>query len=588
MTLYAAIPSILALLASGLAGKAQADACHAPATPVSQVQGSGEQSPLAGQRVTVEGIITLDSRQQGGFRGFYLQQADGETDNTPSTSEALFIHTARATGKAGHRVRVEGRVKEFHGLTELTGVQRIVDCGPAQYPEPVPIRLPWPDGDGTPEHLENMRVRVANRLAVIDTYNLARYGELTLAAEPQPIPTEIMPPGPAAFDRQQQQDRQRLLLDDNRGLRYPDPLPWPPAALRAPNSVRTGDTVTGLAGVLDYRFGAWRIQPSTVPDFRADSWRPVVPARTPDATVRVMTLNLENYFNGNGQGAGFPTARGAQTPEQFRRQTARLTATLQAPDPDVIAVSEIENDGHHEHSALASLAQALGPHWHPVRAGDDSGSDAIQTALLYRADRIALDGPASRLMAGPYRQRGRRPLMQVLRPLERETALRIVVPHFKSKACRGASGPDRDQEDGQGCYSHRRESAARALVEWIANEPDAKKIAGTLITGDLNSYAMEAPLTLLRQAGFRSMVHRFHPCTTRACPQTTFRYKGRHGSLDYALASSELIPRVTGAWSWPVNAEEPSFLGYEEADTSVSTSPWRSSDHNPVIIDLAL
>ncbi|HBC36741.1 MAG TPA: endonuclease, partial [Marinobacter adhaerens] len=69
------------------AGRAES-ACGDPATPISRVQGTGPASPMAGATVTVEGILTQDSRAKGGFGGFYLQQADHQTDGNPATSEA--------------------------------------------------------------------------------------------------------------------------------------------------------------------------------------------------------------------------------------------------------------------------------------------------------------------------------------------------------------------------------------------------------------------------------------------------------------------------------------------------------------------
>lgn len=583
----ACLTTLLTTLMLGLPAAAVANSCGAPATAISQVQGRQAQSPLAGQHISVEGIITLDSRQQGGFRGFYLQQADAETDNDPTTSEALFVYTNRTTGQVGHRVRVRGRIKEFHGLTELTNIQLLEDCGKATLPAPVTTSLPWPN-NRAPEHLENMRVTVVAPLTVIDNYNLARYGELTLANKPQSIPTESLPPGPEAVQLQEHQQLHRLLLDDNHGIRHPVPPPWPTPALTASNTVRAGDTVSQLDGVLDYRFGAWRLQPVTRPRFHADNHRPQVPDRATETSLRVVTLNLENYFNGDGHGGGFPTPRGAETPEQFARQSHRLAATLTAPDPDIVAVAELENDGHGEDSAIATLARALGPDWRHVVSRDASGNDAIQTGLLYRSDRVETLGRADRLSAGPYHRLGRRPLAQIFRPLGQAASVRIIVSHLKSKACHGASGPERDQGDGQGCYNHRRTNAARVLVQWADDLPDTRGLVGTLITGDLNSYAREEPLTIFRNAGYTSMVHRFHPCDTTGCKQATYRYKGRHGSLDYALASETLTPRVTGAWNWPANTDEPRALGYQGSVQVPETSPWRSSDHNPVITDLAL
>lgn len=234
MTLRASIQKLLAAaLLLWLPIIASAEGCGASATAISGVQGEQAHSPRVGQTVTVEGVITMDARHKGGFRGFYLQQADGETDDNPNTSEALFVYTDRSAGRQGQRVRVTGRVKEFHGLTELTDVDTLAVCGTGRLPEPVPVTLPWPDNQ-QPEHLESMLVTIVGELTVIDHYNLARYGELTLAANDQTIPTEFMEPGPSAEALFQSQQKNRLLLDDGKGCGIPDQCPG-----RRGNSPRT-------------------------------------------------------------------------------------------------------------------------------------------------------------------------------------------------------------------------------------------------------------------------------------------------------------------------------------------------------------
>lgn len=286
--------------------------CGGPTTPFSEVQGRGDASPLAGHQVTVEGILTFDTRMEGGFSGFYLQQADNETDGNPETSEALFVYTRKKTGKPGARLRVTGTVKEFHNLTELANVRSITACGSAPLPKAQALTLLWPK---TLESLENMRVKVAQPLTVIDSWNLSRYGELTLAAGDQVVPTEYMEPSPKAAQIADRNRQQRLRLDDARGVRNPSPIPWPPGGLNGKsrkNTVRSGDKIHELAGILDYRFGAWRIQPQRQPVFEPVNTRPSAPARPADPHVRVMTMNLENYFNGDGEGEGFPTTRGQQ------------------------------------------------------------------------------------------------------------------------------------------------------------------------------------------------------------------------------------------------------------------------------------
>lgn len=529
----------------------------------------------------------MDARHKGGFRGFYLQQADNETDSNPKTSEALFVYTGRSAGSRGERVRVSGRVKEFHNLTELTDVEALTVCGSGRLPEPVPVTLPWPE-NRPPEQLENMLVTIADKLTVIDHYNLARYGELALAARNQLMPTEVMAPGPAAEALYQSQQQNRLLLDDGKGARNPRPVPWPTGKLSADNTVRAGDQVTRLTGVLDFRFSAWRVQPLSPPGFQRANPRSEPSPRPDSSSVRIVTLNLENLFNGDGRGGSFPTPRGAQTASQFEQQLARLVTTLKAPDPDIIAVTEVENDGYGHYSAIADLTRALGGDWRYVKADSNTGNDAIRTDLLYRSDRVTALGSASRLASGPFRHRGRPPVAQVFQPMASDHTLRVVVPHLKSKACHGAQGPDRDQNDGQGCYSHSREEATRAILRWVDSLPQTGNLAGTLITGDLNSYARETPLQLMAGAGYTNAVRRFHDCNHISCSRTSYRYRGRSGTLDYSLVSKGLADHLVSATTWPVNSDEPRALGYEGPIAGGENQPWRSSDHDPVITDFSL
>lgn len=563
--------------------------CGADALKMSDIQGAGTASPVVGQTVTVEGIITLDSRQSDGWRGFYLQQPDSETDNNPQTSDALFVYTDRAGGTRGTRVRVTGRVKEYHGLTELTQVSELLVCGPGKLPEATTVQLPWPD-QKPPEHLENMRVTLTRPLTLVGPYSFARYGELILAASPQVIPTEILPPGPEARKLEQQQALNRLYLDDGQSTRNPQPLPWPAELLAAGEPVRTGDQFSGLTGILDYRFGQWRLQPDGEARLAVTRSRPEAPPeKSPDA-VRVVTLNLGNFFNGDGKGARYANSRGAANPQEMTAQLSRLTATLKAMNADIIAAVEVENDHYGDTSAISDLAATLGPQWQFVATPGATGSDAIRTDLLYRADRVTAVGRPLRMTATQSGYRGRPPVSQIFQPVgaKEQASVRVVVPHFKSKACGGATGANRDQQDGQGCYARRRTEAADALADWLASLPQPDNFAGTLVTGDLNSYAREHAVKRLEQAGLVNLVRARHPCSADHCPHTTYRYQGRHGSLDYALGSEPLSRRVLNVGAWAINAEEFPAIGYRGPITASPDSPWRSSDHNPLYTDLAL
>ncbi|MDO3721466.1 ExeM/NucH family extracellular endonuclease [Marinobacter sp. chi1] len=556
-----------------------ASECGAPATPISEIQGSGPSSPLAGQTVTVEGILTLDSRMTGGWRGFYLQQADHQTDGDPGTSEAIFVYTRRKGGRAGDRLRITASVKEYHGLTELVGVKQLSNCGKEYLPEAITVTHPW---STPPEALENMHIRFDTPLVVVDNYQLARYGTLALAAADGIISTEVSTPDAATKG-----NAQRLVLDDGRATEHPRPIPWPPGGLSTTQTIRAGDQVAGLSGVLDFRFGEWRLQPDSAPDFQKTNPRTPAPERLRSPHIRVMTMNLGNLFNGNGKGDGFPASRGARSNKDFEEQQRRLVNALTQPDPDILSLAELENDGYGANSSARELASALGPAWRVVETPGADGSDAIRTALLYRADRVQPAGNPRRLTTGPFHNQGRPPIAQVFRPLSGGAGVRVVSVHFKSKGCGGARGADQDQKDGQGCFASRRTREAEAVLDWLATQRDDDTV-GSLVTGDLNAYARETPLQRFYALGYTSTVHDRHPCSAQHCPYYTFRFKGARGTLDYALASPGLQARILDARVWMINADEPPVIGYQSDLDPKTAIPWRTSDHNPVITDIGL
>jgi predicted extracellular nuclease len=160
-----------------------------------------------------------------------------------------------------------------------------------------------------------------------------------------------------------------------------------------------------------------------------------------------------------------------------------------------------------------------------------------------------------------------------------------VSVHLKSKSCRNASGENAQRSDGQGCYNAVRVKQAKALHQQLGQLDRSNVSAGTLITGDFNSYSKEQPISELASAGYTSMVAHFHPCTPVRCEHYSYRFKGARGALDHALASAALKPRVLSAKVWNINADQPRMADYRSHS---SPQPWRSSDHNPLITDIKL
>jgi predicted extracellular nuclease len=147
-------------------------------------------------------------------------------------------------------------------------------------------------------------------------------------------------------------------MDDYSSIENPDPIIYPAPQLTAFNTLRSGDTVTGVTGALSYAFGYYRLQPTQTPNFVADNARTITP-HTVDGQLKVTNFNVLNYFNGDGQGGGFPTARGATTLEEFTRQRDKIIAAMSAMEADIIGLMEIENDGYGVNSAIADLVNGL-------------------------------------------------------------------------------------------------------------------------------------------------------------------------------------------------------------------------------------
>ena len=128
------------------------------------------------------------------------------------------------------------------------------------------------------------------------------------------------------------------MLDDGSTCRDPATVRYPPPALSAANTLRAGYTVRGVEGVLELRYGAWRLQPvaGAAPVFdAAANPRTEAPARHPEADVRIVSFNVFNYFNGDGRGGGFdaPANRGENARRvraaggEDRRRVARCVPT---------------------------------------------------------------------------------------------------------------------------------------------------------------------------------------------------------------------------------------------------------------------
>jgi predicted extracellular nuclease len=584
------------------------------ATPIHTVQGSGNQSPLAGTVVTVEGIVTADFQGANQLSGFYIQTPDAEADADVTTSQGIFVYTNLApyTVTIGDRVRVSATVIEFgtapNTLTELvTPVISTISNGNA-LPAIVDVALPIA-AIGDLERYEGMRVRFTQSLTVSDHFDLAHFGEVTLTANSRALqPTNEVDLNDAvasgttssgnsngaaviAFDNLNK--RSSILLDDASTLTYPAIVPFVDPV---DHTLRLGSTISNLTGILSQAFGAHRLYATVAPAF-AYAPRPVTPPAV-GGNVKVASANVLNYFNGNGLGGGFPTARGADSPTEFARQRAKTVAALNGLGADVIGLLEMENDGVGAQSAIQDLINGLnaaaGPGtWNFIADPANystvpGGTDAIRPIFIYKTAVVAPVGLATTISDSAF-VIARAPVAQTFRLLANNEQFVAVINHFKAKSSGGATGLDIDQNDGQANFNATRKLQAVALIGFIntlaANTPRV------ITFGDFNAYEQEDPMDVLRAGGLSTIINNSY----------SYMFNGLSGSLDHALGNAAMMATVSGFGKWHINADEPVYLDYnvETKNTAGCTSscttpdyfaatPFRASDHDPVLVGLNL
>lgn len=556
----------------------QRDAATPPVTAIGAVQGAGDRSPLVDAVATIDGVVTLRLHGTADAAGGVFVQDPG--DNDPSTSDAVFVTGAGVdTLLAGDAVRVTGRVTETdtgRGARLTTIDAARIDILPARA-MPAPQRLDaWP---ASRESLEGMRVAF-DRLHLDAHDRLETTGRLraSVGEAPWQVTERARPGSDAARALAATQHARRVLLDDSRAGPPDTATPWWSSIA----SARSGSTLHGLTGVVDERDGAYRVRIDTIGRVTA---APRPPAPRVGGQLRIAALNVENLFNGDGAGGGFPTERGARTQAEFDVQLSKQVATIQALQADVVALMELENDGHDARSAEGQLVAALnagGGAWHGVRHSSPIGTDEIRVGIVYRSDRVRAVGRAATLTGGPFDTRSRVPLAQAFASSNGGPVFVVVANHLKSKGCGNAQGLDADQGDGQSCFNPTRVDSAQRLHRWITTDPTRTGATRIALLGDFNAYAQEDPIHWLREAGWRDAFE-----VARVEAPYSYVYDGLRGRLDHALLSAEFARELAGAAKWHVNADEPVSLGYR-AHPQGGRTPWRGSDHDPLVLGFTL
>ena len=587
------------------------------ATAIYDVQGSGAASPLVGQTVSVDGIVTGDfqdgdadaSRNLGGFYVQNLPDADF------ATSDGVFVFDGPIPAvdvNEGDLVRVQGVVAEFFGETQIAAssvtVQGVGEILPALINLPAQATTTNSDGEliADLERYEGMLVRLPQALTVSALYELERMGEVLLTQGGRPFQyTNRNAPDVAGYNAHREALAARqILLDDGLRVANATPIRYLSAGTAPGYSIRVGDRITGLTGVLRYSRGSgsdgdetYRLMPTTKPTFESTNPRPGAPNLA--GALRVASFNVLNFFSGIDDGqpvcgpATSDNCRGADSAAELARQLAKIVTALQMIDADIVGLIELENNATESLQLIVDALNArVGAGVYEYVNTGTIGDDAIKTGFLYRPATVSLAGPSAILdstVDSRFNDARNRPaLAQTFTQVSDDARLTVVVNHLKSKGSDCVADGDPNLGDGQGNCNATRKSAATAIADWLATDPTSSGDPDFLIIGDLNAYLLEDPLAALRNAGFVNLGE-----AAAGTDAYSFVFDGQSGALDHALASASLEAQVAAAIDWHINADEPRVLDYNlksgrDPDLFDGDTPYRASDHDPLVIGLDL
>jgi predicted extracellular nuclease len=621
-----------ATLAIGVLAALPERAQAADPLPIAKIQGTTDTSPYVGQLVSTRPSV-VTAVYPDDFRGFIIQTpgSGGPFKNLSAGSDAIFVYLGNTapTVKVGDRVTVTGTVSEYRSgdndsrtLTQIGGAVTITPVAERlRAPRPV-TGWSWVATAAQRESLESMLWFGRETYVVADSFDLRRFGQLTLSAGALALqPTEVGAPGSIRADWQSRRNAAaRVIIDDgnNRGFQVTATLPGRQVPyLTAERDVTVGDRLRlDEPVVVDWRNNTWKFNPtrSVVAGDEPASIRsmPADPVPSVGGAFSVASFNVLNYFTTLADGrpgctgssldseGSFNLAagntcdvRGAYDADDLLRQQTKITTAINRLDASVVGLMEIENSvklGEQPDEALATLVDALNAaagrpgKWRYAASSDQlqpvADQDVITNAFIYQPAKVRLGqvwalGSAAGA-DGPFAN-ARTPLAASFTPAGGGRPMVVVVNHFKSKSSSADAVGD-NADTGQGAFNGDRVRQARAVRDWVPTVAAAAGTDDVAVIGDLNSYSQEDPIRLLREAGFAG---------AGPADEYSYVFAGLSGSLDHVLLSPSARQRMTRGDIWNINAGEVNLLEYSAYKTTAvdyyTPDVRRASDHDPVI-----
>lgn len=568
---------------------------------IMEIQGTGQISPLVGDRIQTRGIVTAISNDR---KNFWIQDPTG--DENLATSDAVYVFDADIVPTVGDLVSVTGSIAEYTSSsrsndlpsTEIVGASVSIESSENRLPEATPIfDMPnesIPEAIEILESLEGMRITLKSAQVVSPTNNFGEFHVVTgndLLQDSGFSPSYSQMLLRSIGVNKVDYNPELIMIDD---LTLPEPL-----------NVMPGDSFKGITGVLHYAFSGYRLMPTDIADLtinqapttlkRSSWWYAFIRSIRNRQYLNIASLNTENLFDliddpdKNDQSS-------TPTQEELDTKISKLAATIGIGlnFPDIVAVQEIENQTILQKLADYINRKMYGFVVYQAISIETSDRRGIETGFLYNARNVRLKDhyqlsdaivPGVSDAFGPMATSpGREPLVATFK--HRGQDITIVNNHFKSKGgdqgIYGLNQPAiRDSEIV-------RKTQAQVVRDFADTVLQANNNANLVILGDMNDFQFgepgegdNDPLSILRGDELSNPMTNLVDTQVPETSRFSYVYQGNSQVLDHFLVSEALKTKIKTADFVHINA---AYLDEYMRDTSVLE---RSSDHDPILVKIA-
>lgn len=519
------------------------------------------------QTIQVQGLVTGVFNGKNQLDRVFIQSKNCENKNV-SIGLCIIDKKKSLNVSVGNQIMVEGNIQNSNGQIQLIN-PKLLDKKEIEMLI-LPIQL---DENALkhPEKFQNMYVQFKGEWTVADNYNASRYGQvLVSSSENEKQVSELKHWLKASQEEKVEINNipiEGFVIDDGSLESNPFPLPYFNVK---DSTLKRGSKVIDPVGIWYRHKGTFMLEPTMDITWQFKDRGQFLPEKK---CIRIVSYNLLNWFSTIDDGKN--RARGADNEEEQKRQLKKLVAAITTMDAELYGFVELENNRVAASKLLEAINKHEGKERYALIEYDRIGRDKIKAGMMY--DKLILE-PVDSPVIYENSIYSRPPLAQRFKLKMGEQEIWFIMNHFKSKRCGKAEGADANQRDGQACWNAKRTEQSKLLYAF----QDSLRIAypaNVILAGDFNAYSLEDPIQFLEKNGFERAIK----------DDYTYVYKGRAGMLDHFLIESELSEQIHQAFVWHINSDEPRFIDYNmefNGDKYYSPNEYRSSDHDPIILDL--